>query len=222
MKNNILKVSYILNIIIVVLTILAFIMMFTNFKFTNLPETVIASSPVGRFRFFTIDSNLLMGITSLILLIQQHKLLNNKIKKIDKKYYILLLASTTSVALTFTIVLFYLGQITPNGLISMYTNKNLFFHGIIPLLSIINFIFFENTNQLKLKHTIYSLIPVILYGIYYMTNVLIHTENNTVSPEYDWYYFIQNGVSKLIIVVPLIFLITYLLGFTLYKINKTS
>ena len=110
--------------------------------------------------------------------------------------------------------------LTPNGLISMYTNKNLFFHGIIPLLSIINYIFFENTNQLKLKHTIYSLIPVLLYGIYYMTNVLIHTENNTVSPEYDWYYFIQNGVSKLIIVVPLIFLITYLLGYGLYILNK--
>ena len=152
-----LKISLFLNIIIVIMTIIAFVVMFTDFKFMPGVETVIASSKVGRLRFFTIDSNLLMGITSLVFLIQQIKLLKGKIKEINKKYYILNLMSTTAVALTFMVVLVYLGQIAPNGLYSMYVNKNLFFHGLIPLTAIINFIFFNHTNKLKFRDTRYGL-----------------------------------------------------------------
>ena len=130
--------------------------------------------------------------------------------------------ATTAVSLTFIITLFYLGQITPNGLLSMYMNNNLFFHGIVPLLSIINFILFEKTNKLKLKDTFLALTPVILYASYYLFNVLIHIENHKVSPEYDWYWFVQDGAWKIVIVVPLILGITYLISFSLYKLNKTK
>ena len=216
------KIAFILNIIIVILTIVAFIIMFTNFKFMSGKETTIASSPIGRFRFFTIDSNLLMGIVALIFLIQQKKLLNGKIKDIDRKYYIYKLMATCSVSLTFVITCGYLGQITPNGFLSMYMNNNLFFHGLIPLLSIINFIFFEKTNKLKIKDTFLALIPIILYAIYYLINILIHIENNKISPEYDWYWFVQNGVWKIIIVVPLILVISYIISYVLWWLNKRN
>ena len=156
-----LKISLSLNIIIVVMTIFAFVVMFTDFKFMPGVETVIASSKVGRLRFFTIDSNLLMGITALVFLIQQIKLLKGKIKEIDRKYYIFNLMATTAVTLTFIVVLGYLGWITPNGLYSMYVNKNLFFHGLIPLVAIINFIFFTNNDKLKFNDTHYS--PAYIY-----------------------------------------------------------
>lgn len=215
------KIAFILNIIIVVLTIIAFIIMLTDFKFMSGKETTIASSSIGRFRFFTIDSNLLMGIVALIFLIQQKKLLNGKTKEINKKYYILNLMATSAVSLTFMITFFYLGQITPNGLLSMYMNTNLFFHGIIPILSIINFIFFEKTDKLKIKDTFISLIPVIIYASYYLINVLIHIENHKVSPEYDWYWFVQDGVWKIVFVVPLILGISYIISISLWKLNKT-
>ena len=102
----------------------------------------------------------------------------------------------------------------------MYVNKNLFFHGIIPLLGIVNFIFFEKTDKLKFKHTFLGLMPIILYAFYYLINVLIHIENKRVSTEYDWYYFIQNGVWKMLIVIPLIFGISYLISYTLWRLNK--
>ena len=214
------KIAFILNIVIVILTIFAFIVMFTDFKFMPGTETVIASSSVGRLRFFTIDSNLLMGIASLILLIEQKKLLEGKISSIDTKYYIFKLMATCSVGLTFIIVLVYLGWITPNGLLSMYVNKNLFFHGLIPLLSIIDFIFFEKTDRLKFKHTFLALIPIIIYAVYYLTNILLHIENNKVSPEYDWYYFLQNGIGKILIVLPIIFTLSYLISYILWYLNK--
>lgn len=48
-------------------------------------------------------------------------------------------------------------------------------------------------NNLKLKDTFLALTPVIVYALYYLTNVLIHIENHKVSPEYDWYWFVQDG-----------------------------
>ena len=215
-----LKISLILNIIIVIMTIFAFIVMFTDFKFMPGKETTIASSRVGRLRFFTIDSNLLMGIAALVFLIQQIKLLKGKIKEIDKKYYIFNLMSTSAVALTFIVVLVYLGQIAPNGLYSMYVDKNLFFHGLIPFVSMINFIFFTNTDKLKKKDIYYGLIPMGLYAIYYITNVIVHIENNKVSEKYDWYYFVQGNIWKVFFVVPLIFLVSYVITYTLWYFNK--
>lgn len=214
------QIAFILNIIIVIMTIIAFIVMFTDFKFMPGTETVIASSKIGRLRFFTIDSNLLMGIVALIFAIEQKKLLDGKIKGIKPVFYVCNLMATSAVGLTFTIVLVYLGQITPNGLYSMYVNKNLFFHGLIPLLSMINFIFFEKTNKLKFKHTILALMPIIVYTTYYLMNLLLHIENNTVSPEYDWYYFIQKGVNTIIIVLPVILTVSYIISYALYHFNK--
>ena len=221
MSNKIkLKISLILNILIVIMTIFAFVVMFTDFKFMPGTETTIASSKVGRFRFFTIDSNLLRGITALVFLIQQIKLLTGNIKEIDTKYYVFNLMSTSSVALTFLVVIGYLGWITPNGLYSMYIDKNLFFHGLIPLVAIINFIFFTNTNKLKFIHTCYGLIPMGIYAIYYATNILVHIENFKVSPEYDWYYFVQGNVLKVLLVLPFIFEVSYVISHALWYLNK--
>ena len=134
--------------------------------------------------------------------------------------YILKLMGTTSVALTFFVVFAYLGIIAEGGYYSMIMNSNLFFHLIIPVLSIITFIFFEKNNKLKIKDSLYGIIPMLLYSIYYITNALIHMENGKVSPKYDWYWFVQNGFWTIIIVFPLMLLITYLISLLLWKLNK--
>lgn len=218
MKN--IKISFVINIIIVIFTIIGLLVMLTNFKFIGGLETNVPSTPLGRFRLFTIDSNLLMGIVSLLFLINERKVIKKEINEIKPIYYILKLMGTTSVTLTFVIVLFYLGRITSYGLLSLYKNYNLFFHGLIPILSIISFIFFEKTNSIKFRYTFISLVPMIIYSIYYISNILIHMENGKISPIYDFYYFIQNGVNGMIIVIPLIYMITYLIGFTLWYFNK--
>ena len=208
------KKSLILNIVIVLLTIFASIIMFTGIKLTSGAEPLLETSKIGMFKFFTVDSNIFMGLISLLFII---KTLKNK--EITKNMYILKLMSTTSVTLTFLVVFLYLGPISKDGIKSMLQNSNLFFHLIIPVLSIITFIKYEKTN-LKLKDTIYGIIPTIIYALFYTTNVLIHTNNGKVSPIYDWYWFVQNGVKQAIIVLPLIILITYAISLTLYKLNR--
>ena len=83
-----------------------------------------------------------------------------------------------------------------------------------------DFIIYEKTDQLKIRHTFMALIPVVLYATYYVTNILIHMENNHVSPDYDWYYFVQNGVIRLVIVLPLVIGVSYFIGFALLRLNK--
>ena len=209
-KNN--KISKIINIMIFILTLIASIIMFTGFKFMHGIEPVLESTKIGMLRFFTVESNIFMGIIALLFVLK---------KELTKTDYILKLMSTSAVTLTFIVVFTYLGFVTKGGIVSLLQNSNLFFHLIIPVLSIINFIFFENTDKLKsLKNSFYGIVPAFIYSIFYISNIIFHMENGKVSPVYDWYWFVQNGVWTSVIVVPIIFTLTYIISLVLWKLNK--
>ena len=220
MKKKNIKISLVLNIIIVIFTILASFIMFSGFKFMHGSEPILESTKIGMFKFFTVDSNLFMGIVALLFAIKEIKLLKGKTTDISVKMYTLKLMSTTGVGLTFFIVFGYLAQIAEGGIPSMIMNSNLFFHLIIPVLSMLTFILFEKTDKLSFKYSFYGLIPTVIYALYYLTNVLIHMENFKVSPIYDWYWFVQNGVWTAVIVMPIILIITYVISLLLWRLNK--
>ena len=219
MKEKNVKVSLFFNILIVLMTVFACVVMFGGFKFMNGYEPVLESSKLGMFRFFTVQSNILMSVSALIFAIKEIELLNGDIKNISTRIYCLKYVATVSVSLTFLVVFAYLGNIAEYGLLSLLMNSNLFFHLFIPVVSIITFIFFEKNNVIKFKYTLYGLLPTFLYSLYYLTNVLVHMENNKVSPEYDWYYFAQNGIKSIVIVVPLMLIVTYGICLVLWKFN---
>ena len=222
MKNKIalkkLRISFALNIFIVLFTIIASLMMFLGIRFTD--DIILETSNIEMFKFFTVDSNIFMGIVSLIFLYYENKILKNKSNNIPKKIYLLKLMGTVSVMLTFLVVFLYLGHIAKGGLITMLYNSNLFFHLLTPLLSFITFVFYEKTNCLSLKDTFLGLVPMIMYAIFYIINIIIHVENGKVSPMYDWYWFVQGGIWSVFIVVPLIFLLTYMTSLITWKLNK--
>ena len=221
MKNNKrVKMSLYLNIMITILTIIATIIMITGFKFMTGVEPVLESTKIGVFKFFTVDSNLFAGIISFIFILNEISIIKGEKKEISDKLYILKLMATTAVSLTFIVVFVYLGNIAENGLISLLLNSNLFFHLIIPLLNIIDFIFFIKKDNITYKYAFYGLIPTLLYAVFYTTNVIIHIENGRVSPKYDWYWFIQNGLWTMVIVAPTILLITYIISLILLLLNK--
>ena len=66
------------------------------------------------------------------------------------------------------------------------------------------------------------MLPTFLYEIYYLGNVFIHSENGVVSPIYDWYWFVQNGVWTSVIVAPMMLLITYAITFILWRVSPTK
>lgn len=219
-RVNKIKISYILNWIIIALCIFAFIIMFTGIKITPLKEPILETTKFGAFRFFTVDSNLLMGISALIFVIKERKVLANKIKKIPKWCYILKFMATVSVSLTMLVVFLYLSKIAEGGLLSLLQNSNLFFHFIIPFLSIVTFVLFEKTKEIKLSYVACGLIPVLLYGIGYVINILNHFESGKVLPKYDWYYFAQNGVKGMYYTAIGIFIFTFIISLILWLLNN--
>ena len=71
-------ISLIINIIVVLLTLIASIIMFTGFKFMYGYEPLLETTKIGMLKFFTVQSNLLMGIVSLLFAIKEVKLLKEK------------------------------------------------------------------------------------------------------------------------------------------------
>ena len=218
MSSKKLKLSLILNIIIFIMVVLGTIFMVTGFKFMGNTQ-VLASTGLEPLKFYTVDSNLFVGLASLILIIYEYLFLNKKINKIPKFVYILKYIGTVAVSLTFLVTLLYLAPSYGKNFLFLYQNSNLIFHLIVPVLSFISFTCFENI-KLDFKYTFYGVSTMIVYGIYYVINILIHQENGKVALEYDWYGFVKGGVSTIFIVFSLILLFTYLISFGIFKLSK--
>ena len=212
------KLSLILNLIIVVFVTIASIMMFANIRISS-NQMILESDNIKMFRFFTVDSNLLVGIASLIMIIFEAKLLKNKIKTIPKRVYILKELAVVGVSLTFLVTAIFLGPTIPSGYLSLYTNSNLFFHLLVPIISVISYVLYEKYDN-KYIYALYGLIPVFLYSIYYVTMIFTHLNNGAVDPKYDFYNFLNGNVSNAIFTLPIIFISTYLISIILISLNK--
>ena len=200
MKKN--KISLIINIIIVLLVFISSIFMFTGFKFMP-DKTLLEASKIEMFKFFTVDSNLLMGVVSLIFIIYEKKLIKKEIKYIPQKIYILKFIGTCGITLTFVTTAFFLAP--QYGLYSMYNNNNLFFHLIIPILSIISYIFFEKYDNK-----------------YYTSMVLIHINDDGLTFKYDFYGFLQGNINNIYIVILSIFIFSFIISILLIFFNKKT
>ncbi len=209
-KNN---QIIILNLIIFILVLLATLLMFLGIQFTKV-DIALETNGIYLLKFFTVESNILMGITSLLIVITEFK--KEKKKWIDR----LNLISTTSVTLTFLTVVLYLAPCSNSGYLSFFYNSNFFFHLIVPILSIINFILNAKSENLTIKDALYALIPLILYSVFYITNAVINMENGKIIPKNDWYGFFANGIVAAIIIMIVLYLITYFASRLLIYSNK--
>ena len=211
-----LKPSLIINSIIVILVTIATIFMFTGFKF--MPDgMLLEATKMNMFRFYTVDSNILVGVVSLLVIIFEIKLMKGKIEEIPKWVYNLKLMGVAGITLTFVVTLVFLAPLY--GFYAMYNNSNLFYHLIIPILSLISYICFENYEN-KYRYALIGMIPMFIYSVYYTTEVLLHLENGKPTWEYDFYGFLQGNVMNIFITIPIIFAGTYVLSLIIVILNK--
>ena len=194
-KDNKLKIAITLNIIIAILFVISFLLMYFNIKFMSGYDFTDSIQRNEMLKYFTIESNLFMAIMSVLFAIDEIKILKGKIKEISLTKYV------------FKLVIM---------------NSNLFFHLIIPLLSIIVFTIFEKTNKLSFIHTLYGLIPLALYGIVYMPNVITHMHNGQISTQYDFYNYFQKGILVAVIAFTVQYIVMYLITCLLWKFNKKT
>ena len=110
------KVSYIFNLIIFTLVLLSTIMMFIGFNFMG-NNLTLSATKIETFKYFTVDSNILMGITSLIFACYEYLVMKNKRESIPISLHVIKLISTVCVMLTFLVTLFYLTPKFSNPLV---------------------------------------------------------------------------------------------------------
>lgn len=181
------KKGYIANIvantIIVLLMITAIIMMF-NINVAALSE----ANKWANFKYFTVLSNVYMGIASAISLFYL----------IFKKYnypnwlITLKLSGTVSVFITFITTMLYLAPLM--GFWPVMQGANFIMHLVLPLSALFTYIFFEPKLKTPLWHFIFGMAPVSIYGIIYLINVAVKNDFGNVNGA-DWYLFGAYGIG---------------------------
>lgn len=203
---------------IVVFVIIATILMFTGLKFMP-DKTLLELSSFEMFKFYTVDSNILIGIVSLIMIIYEIKVLKNKISDIPKVIYLLKFVGTSAITLTMLVTLFFL--VPQYGMYAMYSNSNLFLHFIVPVLAILSYVLFEKHDN-KYKYAPLGIIPMIIYSVYYISQILVHLNNGGLTIKYDFYGFLQGNLNNIFIAIPIVYLFTYIISIVLILLNKKT
>ena len=218
-KNKKMFISFIINIILSVLTVNTIIMCITGFQFMKGYEPYPELFEVPIYSYYTVQASVFMGIVSFIFANKEYQVLKGRKKDIPLIYYILKMVATVAVSLTFFVVFFIFGFMARGGHLGLIRNSYLFFHLIIPIISILNFVIFEKTDIIKFKHVFYCLLPTFLYEIYYSTNLLLNMKDG-ITMKNDWYAFAQKGLLNTLLVVPLMLGITFCLSLAIWRLNK--
>ncbi len=210
-------ISFLLNCLIVAMVAFSAYAMFTNFNFMS-EEGAFQSEGFKMFRFYTIDSNVLMGFCSLIMAIAEGRVLLGYTAELSSAVYTIKLMGTSTVMLTFLVTAFFLVPQFEHP-IFLYVNSNLFFHGVVPIVALLSFVLFERGTGLSISATYIAVLPTILYAVFYVTQIYRHLDHGKVDPAYDFYNFTFGKKEILPIVAVIVVLIAYAIGAVIWLLN---
>lgn len=221
MKNDRqLKTAFVLTVILVVLELLSNLWMLFGFDLFNGNADTLSVAGFRMLKFFTIDSNILMGILAAFVAVNINRVRKGNSEKLATFNYVLYLVGTTGVTLTMLVTIFFLAPTAGNRWWTLFTNANFFLHFLNPLLAIIVFAGLLREARIEFKFCIYGILPLLLYALYYVSNCMSHAIGNQIPSEYDWYGFFVLGANSAKIIVPLLALITYGISVGLWALNQ--
>lgn len=200
------KFEFASNMVIFLSLVVSLILMFA---YSGKSDLALTANGFESLKFFTVQSNILMGVSAFISLFY--------IKKSPTWLLVLKYISTCTVTLTFLTVMFYLGPIYGYVLLLQYANA--FMHLIIPVLAIVHLILLEpKLENYKFIYTVYSVIPMIIYGAAYLINLAANNGYGNV--KYDWYFFGQWGLGIGAVVYFVMIAFAFGIGVALYFAYK--
>lgn len=150
------------------------------------------------FMFFTTDSNILTAIASALVMICEIKILQGKRTTVARAFTLLKYAGVVGLMLTFFTVLCLLIPIY--GIAMEWGGTGLHMHVLAPVLSFVSFVFLEEHTRLSVSDAIIGIMPVIIYGGVYFSQVIIF--GNWI----DFYAF--NSSGRWYLIMPLIIAIS--------------
>ena len=203
--------SVILNILIVVFAAVGTVIMLSN----QGDGTGLASSGITNLKYFTVLSNEFCEITAALWLV--FFLLGKKFPPVLK------LTAASAVALTFLIIAAFLAPMYPE--LDLYENANLWFHLILPLTAVLEFIILRTDEKIPFRYTVISALPALIYGIGYLANILLNGKGEYPDTN-DWYGFLNwgypVGIAIFAAIVFMDFAMAVLMRAVNNRINKIS
>ena len=209
MKSKLFYISFVLNILTFFLVFRGIVVMLT------VGTEVLGDNSLVVFKYFTFQSNLFMGIVALIFAIFQFLIIKRRIEKIPHVLNVFLHVGVTAVALTFIIVILFLAP--GYGFDLMYQQANLFFHALVPIVAMINYMFFMKDAKIRFIQTLFAIVPCFLYGIVYFAVVVSNNAYGNI--DIDFYMFGKDGPLIGAFNFLLVMIIAYIFGLFLYFIN---
>lgn len=196
------------NIVIAVLVAVAWLQMILG------NEELLSSGGLSSLKYFTTLSNVFEGISCIIWIVFHTALAKSEKGKAfsDALKY----TACVCVALTFLTVIIFLGPMF--GYDNMFTHANLWFHLVVPLLSMGEFVFF-NRSEVRIRENFAAVVPMLLYGTVYLVNLLLNGMGEYPNTN-DLYGFATWGIPIGIVIFAVLCGITYGIGLALRVANR--
>lgn len=179
---------------------------------------------IESFKFYTTQSNLLLTLSTILVIIFTALVKYKKVKQVPVGIMLLKLMSTACTTVTMiSVVLFtpFADLFDFGSRIVLFVDSNLFYHLICPTLAVVIFLLFENKTNIKLKQLWFCLIPTALYAIFYLSYAYSHMQPDwTIPKEYDWYGLTNFGVFNPHLPVVLALGGTFLFSWCLWLGNR--
>ena len=141
---------------------------------------------------FTGLSNLFIGLVCLGCAVYR---LRRKDVHISRPLFLLKLISLSEITITLVITAAVLAPQLGSSWWRLYINNNLFNHFITPLLALIAFIVFEPYTEISFSSCFFALIPIVLYGIFYVLDIVTQlNEDGSINSVYDIYGLLKFGI----------------------------
>ena len=150
----------------IILKLIIIILVFTGFTISYLSD----GRGTNTLLFFTIQSNLWLGIVDIILLIASIIAIKRKEYTLKNGYYILQQVFTLCIALTGVVFIFILlpGILLHRDLTSYnpFTSYSIIFHAVVPALGIIDYFISIERVEFKKYSFLFGAIPSLYYFIF--------------------------------------------------------
>jgi len=202
------------------LELLANIWMASGFSFFG-ESAVLSAARAEMLKYFTIDSNILMGLVACLLMIFNIQMLRGERNEIPKAFYYVNLAATAGVALTMLVTVFFLAPSFGSKWLGLFQDSNFLLHLINPLIAIFLFVSREKRRFKCFPTTLAGLVPMLLYGTFYCTNAILQAVDGIVPKSADWYGFLLSGnVTGVPLVILAVSVATWLISLALWALQQ--
>lgn len=166
-KNRVQCLCALISCIIVVVCVCIGVTM----NLTTLYDEDFDNMGIRTFCMFTVNSNILAAVTSVIVIPYTIDGIRKKEYSLPDWVVVFMLTGTTAVTLTFLVSLFILSPV--KGFVLIFTGSRFFLHGVCPILVILAFCLFITAHKITVRHSLFSLIPVGIYAIVYFVMVVV-------------------------------------------------